>query len=152
MKKKCLQALYAFSFMLCIGSLYILINVINNRSPKMDKQLKFTGVLKMHLILNNHLSSDIIFYDGDAEQFSDLLNEIKNGKEIAVGNVPKCAMFEGIYYIELTTTDGEQYSYEMQTENIVYDITNNVFIRVSMVDRLRELTLLYLLQNHYSLK
>lgn len=61
-------------------------------------------------------------------------------------------MFEGIYYIELTTTDGEQYSYEMQTENIVYDITNNVFIRVSMVDRLRELTLLYLLQNHYSLK
>ena len=152
MKKKCLQALYAFSFMFCIGSLYVFINVINNRSPKMNKQLKFTGVLKMHLILNNHLSSDIIFYDGDAEKFSDLLNEIKNGKAIAVGNVPKCAMFEGIYYIELTTIDGEQYSYEMETENIVYDITNNVFIRVSMVDRLRELTLLYLLQNHDSLK
>ena len=61
-------------------------------------------------------------------------------------------MSEGIYYIELTTTDGKQYSYEMETENIIYDIMNNVFIRVSMVDRLRELTLVYLLQNHYSLK
>ena len=152
MEKKYLLLFCAFSFMLCIGLLYVSINVINNRSSKMNKQLKFIGALKMHLILNNHLSSDIIFYDGDAEKFSDLLNEIKNGKAIAVGNVPKCAMFEGIYYIELTTIDGEQYSYEMETENIVYDITNNVFIRVSMVDRLRELTLLYLLQNHYSLK
>ena len=118
----------------------------------MNKQLKFIGALKMHLILNNHLSSDIIFYDGDAEKFSDLLNEIKNGKEIAVGNVPKCAIFEGVYHIELITTDGKKYSYEMETEDIVYDVTNNVFIRVSMIDRLRALTLLYLLQHHYSLK
>ena len=152
MKKKYLLLFCAFSFMLCIGLLYVSINVINNRSSKMNKQLKFIGALKMHLVLNNHLSSDIIFYDGDAEKFSDLLNEIKNGKEIGVENVPKCVMSEGIYYIELTTTDGKQYSYEMETENIIYDIMNNVFIRVSMVDRLRELTLFYLLQNHYSLK
>ena len=152
MKKKCLFIFCVFAFMFCVGLLYLSISVINDRSPKIDKQLKFIGKLKMYLIMNNNLSSDIIFYDGDAEKFSDLLNEIKNGKEIAVGNVPKCAIFEGIYYIELTTTDGEQYSYEMETENIVYDITNNVFIRVSMVDRLRELTLFYLLQNHYSVK
>lgn len=138
--------------MFCVGLLYVSINVINNRSSKIDKQLKFIGTLKMHLILNNNLSGDVIFYDGDAEKFSDLLNEIKNGKEIAVENVPKCAMFEGVYHIELITTDGRKYSYEMETENIVYDITNNVFIRVSMVDRLRELTLFYLLQNHYSVK
>ena len=118
----------------------------------MNKQLKFIGALKMHLILNNHLSSDIIFYDGDAEKFSDLLNEIKNGKEIAVENVPKCTMFEGVYHIELITTNGRKYSYEMETENIVYDSTNNVFIKVSMIDRLRALTLQYLLQQHYSLK
>ena len=61
-------------------------------------------------------------------------------------------MVEGIYHIELTTINGEKYSYEMEVENIVYDITNNVFKKVSMIDRLRELTLLYLLQNHYSLK
>ena len=152
MKKKCLLALCIFSFMLCIGVLYVSINVINNRPSKMNKQLKFIGALKMHLILNNHLSSDIIFYDGDAEKFSDLLNEIKNGKEIAVENVPKCTMFEGVYHIELITTNGRKYSYEMETENIVYDSTNNVFIKVSMIDRLRELTLLYLLQHHYSLK
>ena len=118
----------------------------------MNKQLKFIGALKMHLILNNHLSSDIIFYDGDAEQFSDLLKEIKNGKEISVENVPKCTMFEGVYHIELITTNGRKYSYDMETENIVYDSTNNVFIKVSMIDRLRELTLLYLLQHHYSLR
>jgi len=138
--------------MLCIGLLYVSINVINNRPSKMNKQLKFIGALKMHLILNNHLSSDIIFYDGDAEKFSDLLNEIKNGKEIAVENVPKCTIFEGVYHIELITTNGRKYSYEMETENIVYDSTNNVFIKVSMIDRLRELTLLYLLQHHYSLR
>ena len=152
MKKRYLLSFCAFSFMLCIGLLYVSINVINNRPSKMNKQLKFIGALKMHLILNNHLSSDIIFYDGDAEKFSDLLNEIKNGKEISVENVPKCTMFEGVYHIELITTNGRKYSYDMETENIVYDSTNNVFIKVSMIDRLRELTLLYLLQHHYSLR
>ena len=152
MKKKCLLALCIFSFMLCIGVLYVSINVINNRSSKMNKQLKFIGALKMHLVLNNHLSSDIIFYDGDAQRFSDLLNEIKNGKEIAIENVPKCVIFEGVYHIELITMDGKKYSYEMETENVIYDMTNNVFIKVSMIDRLRALTLQYLLQQHYSLK
>lgn len=61
-------------------------------------------------------------------------------------------MVEGIYYIELTTINGEKYSYEMEAENIIYDITNDVFIKVSMIDRLRELTLLHLLQHDYSLK
>ena len=61
-------------------------------------------------------------------------------------------MVEGIYYIELTTFNGEKYSYEMEAENIIYDITNDVFIKVSMIDRLRELTLLHLLQHDYSLK
>lgn len=59
---------------------------------------------------------------------------------------------EGIYHIELTTINGEKYSYEMEAENIIYDITNDVFIKVSMIDRLRELTLLHLLQHDYSLK
>ena len=152
MKKKYLVVFYAISFMFCIGLLYVSINVINNRSSNMDKQLKFIGELKMYLIVNDNLSSNIIFYDGDAEKFSDLLNEIKNGKEIAVENVPKCVMVEGIYYIELTTINGEKYSYEMEAENIIYDITNDVFIKVSMIDRLRELTLLHLLQHDYSLK
>ena len=61
-------------------------------------------------------------------------------------------MVEGIYHIELTTINDEKYSYEMEAENIIYDITNDVFIKVSMIDRLRELTLLYLLQHDYSLK
>ena len=152
MKKKCLFIFCVFAFMFCVGLLYLSISVINDRSPKINKQLKFIGKLKMYLIVNNNLSNDIMFYDGDAQRFSDLLNEIKNGKEIAIENVPKCVIFEGVYHIELITMDGKKYSYEMETENVIYDMTNNVFIKVSMIDRLRALTLQYLLQQHYSLK
>lgn len=143
--KKILAVLCVIICFLCIGVLCVR---MNNTLPVRNKQLKVNGKLKISLVLNNN--KVVIFYNDDAEKFSDLLKEIKRGKKIALEDVPKCAMAEGIYYIEFITEDKEACLYEMDAENIIYDISNDVFIKVNIINKLRELALLHLLDRHYS--
>ena len=77
----------------------------------------------------------------------DMLNigkKIRKGKTINVDKAAKACVAEGVYIIELN--DGNTYS--VQNDYWIYDEKNGVFIKISILNTLRELLIRFFLTEY----
>lgn len=117
---------------------------------KNNKKAKIDGVLKITLELRGDFNNDVfILYNGNLEDFYDLVNSVMHGKNVKVDNVPKCFTIEGTYTIEIIDNDGNKYLYTTDQKNITYDVNNGLFIKTDILNELRDLALEYLLDDKY---